>query len=86
MGKQSTRAPVWSAGVLDTARRKGDASNEGDPYGRRSRLRRRFWRRTGRESDRVIVLLKPGNSGGGKDPDFWHAFEDGEERVIGDEP
>ena len=39
-----------------------------------------------RESDRVIVLLKPGNSGGRKDPDFWHAFEDGEERVIGDEP
>jgi hypothetical protein len=40
----------------------------------------------GRESDRVIVLLKPGNSGGGKDPDFWCADEDGEERVIGDEP
>jgi len=29
--------------------------------------------------------LKPGNSGGGKDPDFWCAFEDGEVRVIGDE-
>src|SRR5450631_2527501 len=25
------------------------------------------------ESDRVIVLLKPGNAGGGKDPDFWCA-------------
>ena len=24
--------------------------------------------------------------GGGKDPDFWSAFEDGEGRVIGDEP
>jgi hypothetical protein len=32
------------------------------------------------------VLLKPGNTGGGKGPDFWCAFEDGEEKVIGDEP
>ena len=30
-------------------------------------------------SDRVIGLLRPGNAGGGKDPDFWCAFEDGEE-------
>jgi len=30
--------------------------------------------------------LKPGNAGGGKDPDFWCAFEDGEVKVIGDEP
>ena len=41
---------------------------------------------TDRESDRVIRLLKPGNAGGGKDPDFWCAFEDGEVGVIGDEP
>ena len=32
----------------------------------------------GRVSDRVIVLLKPGNAGGGKDPGFWCAFDDGE--------
>ena len=31
-------------------------------------------------------LLNPGNSGGGKAPDFWCAFEDGEERVIGNAP
>ena len=43
--------------------------------------RRLWW-----ESDGAIVLMKPGNSGGGKDPDFWNAFEDGEDRVIGDEP
>src|SRR5260370_40144106 len=30
--------------------------------------------------------MKPGNSGGGKDPDFWCAFEDGEVEVIGEEP
>jgi hypothetical protein len=29
-------------------------------------------------SDRVIRLLKPGNAGGGKDPDFWCA-SDGDE-------
>ena len=43
-------------------------------------------RRLRRESDRAIVPLKPGNAGGGKDPDFWNAFDDGEDRVIGDEP
>ena len=30
--------------------------------------------------------MKPGNAGGGKDPDFWCAFEDGKVTVIGDEP
>ena len=38
-----------------------------------------------RESDRVVGPMRPGNSGGGKGPDFWQAFEDGEEKVIGDE-
>jgi hypothetical protein len=28
----------------------------------------------------------PGNAGGAKDPDFRHAFEVGEVKVIGDEP
>jgi hypothetical protein len=28
----------------------------------------------------------PGNAGGAKSPDFWCAFEDGEVKVIGDEP
>ena len=45
-----------------------------------------FWRRIGRGSDRGIVLLNPGNAGGGKAPDFWDAFDEGEEGVIGDEP
>ena len=26
------------------------------------------------------------SAGGGKNPDFWRAFEDGEVKVIGDEP
>ena len=33
------------------------------------------WRRSARASDGVVVLLKPGNAGGGKDPDFWCVFE-----------
>ena len=41
-------------------------------------------RRLGRESDRVVVPRKPGNSGGGKAPDFWSADEEGEDQVIGD--
>jgi hypothetical protein len=44
--------------------------------------RRRPWR----ESDRVIGASRLGNAGGAKDPDFWCAFEDGEVKVIGDEP
>jgi hypothetical protein len=28
-----------------------------------------------RESDRVVVPLKPGNSDRGKGPDFWCVFE-----------
>ena len=32
-------------------------------------------RRSARESDRVVVPWKPGNAGGGKDPDFWCVSE-----------
>ena len=46
---------------------------------RGSRPQRRLRAAAGRESDRVVVPLKPGNAGGGKGPDFWCAFEDGEE-------
>jgi hypothetical protein len=37
-------------------------------------------RRAGRESDRVVRPARPGNAGGGKDPDFWRAFEGAEDR------
>ena len=40
-------------------------------------------RRLERESERDIVPLKPGNSGGGKVPCFRCAFEEGEDRRIG---
>jgi hypothetical protein len=32
------------------------------------------------------VPMKLGNAGGGKGPDFCCAFEEGEVKVIGDEP
>src|SRR3990170_5985227 len=78
-GRMSTEAPVRSAGVVGTARRKGDAGNVGDPLG---------WSvssiaaamRTRWESERVVVPVKPGNAGGGKDPCFRRAFEGVEER------
>ena len=34
-----------------------------------------FGRWNGRESDRGVVPLRPGNSGGGMAPDFWCAFD-----------
>ena len=60
-----------SAGVVGSARRKGGSGNWGRPVrcegsGLNVASRRRHWR----ESDRVIRPLKPGNAGGGKDPDF----------------
>ena len=39
-----------------------------------------FGRRPGWVSDRVAVPLRPGNAGGGKDPDFWCAFDQAEDR------
>jgi RNA-directed DNA polymerase len=29
-----------------------------------------------------MVALRPGNAGGGKGPDFWRAFDDGEDRRL----
>jgi hypothetical protein len=36
--------------------------------------------RPGWVSDRVAVPSRPGNAGGGKDPDFWCAFDQAEDR------
>jgi hypothetical protein len=86
-GEESTRAPVRSAGIMGTARLEGDPGNRGRPGAARvASSNADIWRRLRWESDRDIVPKKPGNSGGGKAPDFWCAFEDGEDRVIGDEP
>src|SRR6478752_723940 len=43
--------------------------------------------RSSKESSSTSLgSMRPGNAGGGKDPDFWRAFNGGEETVIGDEP
>ncbi len=55
---------------------------------RLSRYEATLWRQVGRILFALdaSTLLRPGNAGGGKGPDFWRAFEVGEVRVIGDEP
>src|SRR5712672_611595 len=74
-GKQSTRAPARSAGVVGTARRKGGSGNWGRPVtGEGSGLNVAFRRRPWRESDRVVGALRLGNARGAKGPDFWCAF------------
>jgi hypothetical protein len=79
--------PFRSAGILDTARSKGDAGHRGRPVlGEGRGLNVACRRRLGRESDRVVRPLRPGNAGGGKDPDFRCAPQDGEVAVTGDEP
>ena len=87
-GKQSTHAPVRSAGVVGTARGKGKAGNRGRPArdggsGLDGADRAPVFERV---SDRVVRPGMPGNSGGGKDPDFWYVFDKGKVTVIGDEP
>jgi hypothetical protein len=71
--------PSRSAGVVSTARWKGDAGNRGRPVaGEGSGLNVASGRRLWRGSDGAIVPLQPGNAGEGKGPDFWCAF-DGDE-------
>ena len=61
---------------MRTACQEGGLSTVGDPSltrGRNPQQCLRYW--SGRESERVVRPLKPGNAGGGKDPYFWYAFD-----------
>jgi hypothetical protein len=78
-GRRSTRAPIRFAGIVGTARRKGDAGNVGDPQGWDVSLIEAAMR-TPWESERAVVPLKPSNAGGGESPCFRHAFEEVDER------
>jgi len=70
-----------STGVMDIARRDSQPGNWGRPVrDEGSGLNGAARCRSVRESDRVVVPLKPGNSGGGKGPDFWCVFEANEVR------
>ena len=82
MGRGSNRQthPFWSIGVVGTACRKGEPGNWGRPVaGEGSDLDVVAGRRPRRVSDRVVVLLRLGNASGGKDPDFWCAFDGAED-------
>jgi hypothetical protein len=80
MGKQPMHAPVWSTGVVGTARRKSIPGNVGDPIlAKVASSTPSFGRRPNRESERGIVPSMPGNAGGGKAPCFWCACKDGGE-------
>jgi hypothetical protein len=66
----------WSTGVVGTARRDRRTRKRGRPaFDEGSGLNGAARHRSTRDSDRVVVPLKPGNAGGGKRPDFWCVFE-----------
>ena len=80
-GKQPTNA----SGAVHRGKGHGTsrqvARKQGRPVrGEGSGLHGAARHRPARESDRVIVPPKPGNAGGGKDPDFWCVFEANEVR------
>ena len=80
-GSSRQMHPNRPTGVMGTARRDRRSRKRGRPVtGEGSVLNDADWHRFARESDRVVVPLKPGNSGGGKDPDFWCVFEANEVR------
>jgi len=65
---------------MGTARWKGDAGNRGRPVVGESRsLNVAIGDGSGGSRTGSVVPLRPGNAGGGKGPDFWHAFEDRED-------
>jgi hypothetical protein len=65
-----------STGVVGTARRDRGTGKRGRPVtDEGSGLNGAVRHRSGRVSDRAVVLAKPGNAGGGKGPDFWCVFE-----------
>ena len=81
LGKQPANAPgpVHRGKGHSTSRQV--TRKRGRPVlGEGSGLNDADWHRSARESDGVMVPLKPGNSGGGKDPDFWYVFEANEVR------
>ncbi len=70
-----------STGVVGTARRdRGTGKRGRSTCDEGSDLNGAVRRRSVWKSDRVVVPLKPGNAGGGKDPDFWCVFEANEVR------
>src|ERR1017187_7323131 len=68
------RVPIRSTGVVNTARRKGNQLQWGSPGVVAESPTLNAARESGGPSGRrrgSEVRVKPGNSGGGKDPRFW---------------
>jgi hypothetical protein len=75
-GSSRQMHPNRSTGVMGTARQDRGSRKRGRPVlDEGSGLNDAAGHRCKRASDRVVVPLKPGNAGGGKDPDFWCVFE-----------
>ena len=79
-GSNRQTHPFRSIGVVGTACRKGEPGNWGRPVRDGGRASDIVSTMALRASDRVVLLLRLGNSSGGKDPDFWYAFEGAEDR------
>jgi len=68
-----------STGVMRAACQEGNLGNVGGPSRvRGSDLQRSYGFRSGRESERDILPVKPRKRDGGKVPYFWSAFEGNE--------
>ena len=84
-GEGSTGREETAGSTGSVHRGKGDGTSE-RYLGQRGRPglaggsdpKRQIDWRPGRESERVIVPVKPGNTGGGKDPHFWNASKEAE--------
>jgi hypothetical protein len=72
-GSNRQTHPLRSIGVVGTACWKGEPGNWGRPAWDGGRASDIVSTMVSRASDRVVVLLRLGNAGGGKDPDFWYA-------------
>lgn len=76
-----TDTPEPIRGVMGTACQEGALGNVGDPSRVRTRDPQQFdFELSGQESERAILPVMPGNTGGGKGPCFWHAFKGDEMR------
>jgi hypothetical protein len=77
------RAPVRSTGVVSTACRKGNQRQWGRPgmvaASRSANVAGKGGGPSGRRKG-SDVPMRPGNSGGGKDPCFWCVCEGGKDR------
>src|SRR5205809_350709 len=76
-------------GIDDGMQAKGTMRNTGSPSGDRSTdqlATRERWAGPFGMAERLVVLTKPGNSGGGKGPQLKADARSNDEREIGDEP